>query len=79
MAMSLALVGLAVPVLTIKMLKRRRLSRLEDQLVDGIQTLSSGVRAGLNLVQAMELVNEGQVDLKDAQKLFLDFQAEDHK
>jgi type II secretory ATPase GspE/PulE/Tfp pilus assembly ATPase PilB-like protein len=31
------------------------------------------------LVQAMELVNEGQVDLKDAQKLFLDFQAEDHK
>ena len=26
------------------------------------------------LVQAMELVNEGQVDLKDAQKLFLDFQ-----
>jgi type II secretory ATPase GspE/PulE/Tfp pilus assembly ATPase PilB-like protein len=31
------------------------------------------------LVQAMELVNEGQVDLKDAQKLFLDFQEEDHK
>jgi len=31
------------------------------------------------LVQAMELVNERQVDLKDAQKLFLDFQAEDHK
>ncbi len=51
-----ALLGLAVPVLTIKMLKRRRLSRLEDQLVDGIQTLSSGVRAGLNLVQAMELL-----------------------
>jgi type II secretory ATPase GspE/PulE/Tfp pilus assembly ATPase PilB-like protein len=31
------------------------------------------------LVQAMELVNEGQVDLKDAQKLFLDFQEDDHK
>jgi type IV pilus assembly protein PilB len=31
------------------------------------------------LVQAMELVNEGQVDLKDAQKLFLDFLEEDHK
>jgi hypothetical protein len=30
-------------------------------------------------VQAMELVNEGQVDLKDAQKLFLDFLEEDHK
>jgi len=31
------------------------------------------------MTQAMELVNEGQVDLKDAQKLFLDFQAEDFK
>lgn len=31
------------------------------------------------MAQAMELVNEGQVDLKDAQKLFLDFQAEDFK
>jgi type II secretory ATPase GspE/PulE/Tfp pilus assembly ATPase PilB-like protein len=31
------------------------------------------------MAQAMELVNEGQVDLKDAQKLFLDFQDEDHK
>lgn len=29
------------------------------------------------LMQAMELVNENQVDLKDAQKLFLDFQPED--
>ena len=35
---------------------RRRLARLETQLVGGIQTLSSGVRAGLNLVQSMELV-----------------------
>jgi len=31
------------------------------------------------LVQAMELVNEGQVDLKDAQKLFLDFEEDDRK
>jgi type IV pilus assembly protein PilB len=31
------------------------------------------------MAQAMELVNEGQVDLKDAQKLFLDFEAEDSR
>lgn len=31
------------------------------------------------MTQAMELVNEGQVDLKDAQKLFLDFEGEDFK
>ncbi|HOC54221.1 MAG TPA: GspE/PulE family protein [Verrucomicrobiota bacterium] len=31
------------------------------------------------LSQSMELVNEGQVDLKDAQKLFLDFEQDDHQ
>jgi len=31
------------------------------------------------LSQAMELVNEGQVDLKDAQKLFLDFEQDDRQ
>jgi len=31
------------------------------------------------MAQAMELVNEGQVDLKDAQRLFLDFEGEDFK
>lgn len=31
------------------------------------------------MAQAMELVNEGQVDLKDAQKLFLDFDGDDSR
>ncbi len=48
--------GAALVPLTIRLLKARRLYRLEDQLVDGIQTLSSGVRAGLNLVQSIELL-----------------------
>ena len=39
------------------MLRRRWLRKLEDQLVGGIQTLASGVRAGLNLVQALQLVS----------------------
>ncbi len=49
-------VGAILPPVFLRMLRRRRLRKLEDQLVGGIVTLASGVRAGLNLVQAMELV-----------------------
>lgn len=49
-------VGVFVPSLMLHYLQRRRLRRLEDQLVAGIQTLASGVQAGLNLIQAMQLV-----------------------
>ncbi|MBS3733908.1 MAG: type II secretion system F family protein [Phycisphaerae bacterium] len=46
-------------------LRRRRLRQLEEQLVGGIRTVGSGVRAGLNLVQSMELVaNEGPRPLR---------------
>ncbi|MDP6633649.1 MAG: type II secretion system F family protein [Phycisphaerae bacterium] len=48
--------GLWLPTIFIKHLREKRLKKLNDQLVGGIQTLSSGVRAGLNLVQALELV-----------------------
>ena len=51
-----AAIGASVPALLLRFLKQRRLRRLEDQLVDGVQTLSSGVRAGLNLIQAMQLL-----------------------
>ena len=58
-------VGAVLPTLALRYLKHKRLARLEDQLVDGVQTLSSGVRAGLNLVQAMELVaRDGPVPLR---------------
>ena len=50
------LIGAMLPTLVLRFLKRRRVYKLSDQLVDGVQTLSSGVRAGLNLIQAMELV-----------------------
>lgn len=49
-------VGAVLPALLLRFLKRRRLYQLEEQLVDGIQTVTSGVRAGLNLIQAMELL-----------------------
>ncbi len=53
--------GALLPWLLLRYLKRRRLYKLEDQLVDGIQTLSSGVRAGLNLIQAMQLLGDSGV------------------
>ncbi len=54
-------VGAFSPWLTLRFLKARRLYRLEEQLVGGIQTLTSGVRAGLNLVQAMDLLAQNAV------------------
>ena len=51
-----AALGAAVPMIALRVLRRRRMARLGDQLVDGVQTLASGVRAGLNLIQAFELV-----------------------
>jgi tight adherence protein B len=48
--------GVFLPHAMIRYLRRRRLKKLEEQLVDGIQRLASGVRAGLNLVQSMGLV-----------------------
>jgi len=48
--------GAFLPEALIRLLRKRRLARLEGQLVSGIQTLASGVRAGLNLVQSMEMV-----------------------
>lgn len=48
--------GLMIPGAIIRSLQKKRLAKLESQIVEGIQTLASGVRAGLNLVQAMELI-----------------------
>lgn len=53
--------GVFLPSLVLKLLRARRRQKLEDQLVNGVQTLSSGVRAGLNLVQAMELLAQNGV------------------
>jgi tight adherence protein B len=48
--------GLLVPGAVLNVLRRRRLRRLDEQLVGGVQTLASGVRAGLNLVQSMQML-----------------------
>ncbi|MEX2216191.1 MAG: type II secretion system F family protein [Phycisphaeraceae bacterium] len=51
-----ATVGFFVPWIVLRHLEQKRKERLELQLVDGIVTLASGVRAGLTLVQAMEML-----------------------
>jgi len=52
----LGLIGALLPHAMVRYLRRRRLKKLEEQLVGGVQTLASGVRAGLNLVQSLALV-----------------------
>lgn len=60
-----AVVGGFLPALLFRHLESKRRAKLESQLIDGITTLASGVRAGLNLIQAMELlVKNGQGPIK---------------
>ncbi|MCY2930722.1 MAG: type II secretion system F family protein [Planctomycetota bacterium] len=54
--------GVFLPSLAIGYLRRRRVAKLDQQLVSSIRTLASGVRAGLNLVQAMQLVARDGAD-----------------
>lgn len=46
--------GVFLPNVTINHLLAKRRQKLERQIVDGAVSLASGMRAGLNLVQAME-------------------------
>lgn len=48
--------GCAIPFILLRQLETRRREYLERQLVDGVMTLASAMRAGLNLVQAMEVL-----------------------
>ena len=47
---------LFVPLLLVRHLVAKRRQKLETQLVDGLTTLASGVRAGLTLTQSMEML-----------------------
>lgn len=56
-----ALLGAFVPNLVVRHLEQKRREKLDAQIVDGITTLAAGVRAGLNLVQSMELLVKNSV------------------
>jgi tight adherence protein B len=58
--------GATAPILILRTLRKKRLEKLDSQLVSGVQTLASGVRAGLNLVQSMQLLaQDGPVPLRE--------------
>ena len=50
-----------IPALVVRHLEQKRRAKLEGQLVDGLTTMSAGVKAGLNLVQSMEMVRDNHV------------------
>lgn len=56
----LAAIAASVPYFLIRHLETKRRLRLEVQLVDGLASMASGVRAGLNLVQSMQLLVQNQ-------------------
>jgi tight adherence protein B len=57
-----ALAAMFLPNLVVRHLEAKRLERLEEQIVDGLTTLSAAARAGLNLVQSMELLEKNATD-----------------
>ena len=48
--------GYWVPRLVIFVMQRQRRQKLNEQIIDGLVTLANGMRAGLNLVQSMKLI-----------------------
>lgn len=61
-APTLALLGgLFLPAMVVRHLEQKRAQRLEYQLVDALTTLASAVRAGLTLVQAIEVLVKNSV------------------
>jgi tight adherence protein B len=67
-----AVVAFFLPRVVIRHLEQKRKERLDQQAVDGVRTLASGVRAGLNLVQSIELLvknSQGPIKQEFAQLL----------
>jgi len=57
--------AMVLPGAVIGYLRRKRQARLEEQLVGGIQMLASGVRAGLNLIQSMQMIaRDGPIPIR---------------
>jgi tight adherence protein B len=53
--------AMLLPNLVVRHLETKRLQKLESQIVDGLTTLAAAARAGLNLVQSMELLERNSV------------------
>ncbi len=53
-----SVIGLILPTMVIKIMQYRRKARFQKQLIDGVQVLSSSLKGGLSLLQAIEVVAE---------------------
>jgi tight adherence protein B len=51
-------VGFAIPNLMISMMERKRKNKIDEQLIESLVVLSGGLKAGLSLLQAFEVVAE---------------------
>lgn len=51
-------VGFLAPSIYVKFLTQKRTTKFEDQLVDALMILSSSLKGGLSLIQALEVVKE---------------------
>ncbi len=60
-ALACGAIAMLLPNMYIRHLESQRLRKLESQLVDGLTTLAAAARAGLNLVQSMELLEQNSV------------------
>lgn len=58
MAVIGGIVGFFAPRFYIRILKSRRLKKFDNQLVDGITLIANSLKAGMNLIQAIEMVTK---------------------
>lgn len=52
-----AAVGYLLPKIILRIAKRKRMNKFNEQLVDALATLSNSLKAGFSLVQALELLS----------------------
>ncbi|MFZ2630440.1 MAG: type II secretion system F family protein [Desulfosalsimonadaceae bacterium] len=72
LAALLALGGYQLPRLIILYLRHRRRKKFDEQLADGLVMIANGLRAGLSLVQAIEMVvKEGKPPLSQEFEMVL--------
>lgn len=71
-----AIMALWLPKMVTTHLETKRRKRLDLQIIDGVTTLASGVRAGLNLVQSLELLarNANGPIQQETQQLLREYQ-----
>ncbi|MEM7392603.1 MAG: type II secretion system F family protein [Verrucomicrobiota bacterium] len=65
-------VAINIPKILLKILRERRLRRFNEQLVEGLMTMSNALRAGFSIMQAFEtIVKEGEDPIGQEFRMFL--------